>query len=106
MKKGKVILGVAAALVTIGSSLAFKVAHKFSGGNRVFANTANSATSICPVTCNSLRTVTAGGTQFATCVTVGSSNIGISRNAHTFFKAIVGANRTCSNPVVLLQKAN
>ncbi len=29
MKNGKVILGVAAAIVTVGSGLAFKAAHKF-----------------------------------------------------------------------------
>src|SRR5258708_39637524 len=105
MKKGKIILGAAAALVTVGSSLAFKVAHKFSGGALVYANTANNSPLICPVTCNSLRTISTGGAYFTTCVTVGGNNIGIARNAHTFFRAIVGANRTCSTPKTLLQKA-
>lgn len=55
MKHGKIVLSAAALIVTVASSLAFKVQHKFNNRLQLFTN---------PGTCHAVScyTVAAGGT--------------------------------------------
>jgi len=100
MKKGQIILSVAAAVVTLSSTVAFKVAEKFSGGNRVFVQTTAGKC----VTCLSVRTVL-NGSVIASCKTIHAAATISARNGKTYWKA-VGAAKTCLTPVTKVVKAN
>ena len=107
MKNGKIILSAVAAIVTVSSALALKIAIKFTTGKIVFAMTANSIVNgTCPVTCRSLRTTKSGCKHLTTCVTKNGENIGVGGgpNHNTFYTAI-GPNRTCISPVTCLHKS-
>jgi hypothetical protein len=64
MKKGQIILGVASAIIAVGSGLAFKASHKFTR-HAVYGKTSASS-SVC-VACGTLRT--GSGTNAVNCKT-------------------------------------
>ncbi|MDR3713324.1 MAG: hypothetical protein P4L51_10945 [Puia sp.] len=86
MKKGQIILGTVAFVVTAASTLAFKVANKFNGHPKVhvIGGTGN----VCR-TCASLRSNTASGTAQATSCWTNSGHTGSKISAagtgHTFY---------------------
>jgi hypothetical protein len=71
MKKGQIILGVASALITVGSGLAFKVAHKFTK-HAVYGKTA-ATSSVCKV-CRTWFTNGASLVAAKGCKTAGGVN--------------------------------
>jgi hypothetical protein len=77
MKFGKLVLGVAAAIVTIGSAFSARVAHRF-GSNLIYAKTAVSSRN-----CKACRNFfTGSGFLFERCKT--------SNGIHTLFGTIYG----------------
>ena len=98
MKKGKIILGAAAALVTIGSSFAFKVANKFNV-TPAFVQVTSSGANLTCKTCTNVFRTGASTTQTA-CLTIGSGlRAGAGLSHHTFFQS-KGNNVTCVNPTI------
>jgi len=93
MKKGKIILGIAAGILTLSSTVAFKVAAKFTGGNRVFVQTIGG---LC-VTCFSVRTAI-NGVTIASCKTINKTATIAARNGKTFWRNI-NVSRNCFTPV-------
>jgi len=97
MKKGKIVLGAAALLMTVGSTLAFKVANRFNGKSLVFVPTSTGSTSC--VQCHSARSTTTLGKHLSSCLTAANvGNVLHARNSFTFF-TVKGPNGTCENPV-------
>jgi hypothetical protein len=68
MKKGKIVLGTAAFIVTAASALAFKVTHRFT--QRHGFGTKGSVVACTRVTC---FTANSSGTNPAHCLTIGLS---------------------------------
>jgi len=87
MKKGKIILSVAALVVTAGSTLAFKVANTFGTHHNLFAqvSAATGGATVC-ATCSTIFTK-AGGIQVTSCLTVGGQRAKGIGSGHTFYTA-------------------
>jgi hypothetical protein len=79
MKKGKLILGFAATIVTVAGAFAFK-ASKFSGHNKLFGTTGGSAH-----TCLQVNCWTAAGevSNQGACTTGGSSHTALANKFDT-----------------------
>ena len=94
MKSGKIILGLAAAVVTVGSSLAFKTAHKFST-HKVFVRV-NMAGKC--VQCKGLWTNLGNAVHNTYCTTIMGAKVpGTGANRWTFFTKLTAVNHTkCS----------
>lgn len=109
MKKGKIILGVAAFVVTALSTITFKAAGKLtSSGHYLYVQVTDGlGENINCALCRSVRTKLAGGRQISSCVTISSArNTILARFARTFFleqKDILGI--TCVSPFTKATKS-
>jgi len=104
MKSGKIILGAAAAFVTVASGLAFKAA-KFSGHRlHVQLTLASNSATVCK-TCNATKFWLSGATsQTVKCQTGSGANVknyaGFGAQHKTFFTAAKSSAKTlCTHPV-------
>ena|SRR5579863_105427 len=97
MKKGKIILGAAAALLSAGGVLAFK-AHKFSNARNVYVITAGTAKH-CHL-CITLFT-TASNIHATSCATAvgGTQWSGHGTNLTTFWTANNGTGGSCAGAI-------
>ena len=100
MKKGKIILGLAAAAITVGSALAFRVAHKFTS-HSVFVKT---ALGFCQPCANLFFTGSGGGANrsctLGTANHVGHQGAPVGGN-HVGFWTSRTVGKTCQNEVTI-----
>ena len=102
MKKGKIILSLAAGIVTIGSSFAFKVAHKFSGAFVLVQEKNALGANVTCKTCINNQVTTSLLTE-KSCVTHagGLAHPGAGSLQHTFFlNQTQNVGITCINPTI------
>ncbi len=100
MKSAKIILGSAALLITVTSSLAFKVANKFSS-KRAHVQLPGKC-----VTCDTTFIPISGGVHHTKCRTkIGNALVtGRGSNHWTFFTS-AGTGIDCSNPTTKVTQA-
>ena len=101
MKKGKIILGLVAAAVTVGSAMAFRVVNKFTSHN-LFLKTSGG---LCALTCHNLFFTGARGGTNTVCTINTSNHInkhgGLISGVHKAFWTARTVGKTCQNTVTV-----
>ena len=82
MKKGQMILGAVALVVTAGSTLAFKVANKFGSHHKLYVKISSTSCK----SCTTIWTKASGVAQRTSCKTVsGGKHVGSGTGNHIFY---------------------